>query len=300
MYIKNSFLFLLIVFTAQLFAQKEITYSDASASSVIIDGNASDWRQPFRYYDGSSKLEFSFRNDSQYLFLCIKTSDEIAQIKMLNAGLEFSVNTSKKTYASISFPLQRERNSSQPPELLNRDKQQRSNQKEMKRLMVAEIKTMKLKGFKNLPDGIYSIQIQEGIKTAIGIDSLGLLTAEYQIPFNLLFLQTDTVKPITASITLNGMDIPGGGMRPPMGNGQMPSRPPGGGMPPGGMGGGGMGGGEMDGSNIGSMNGNMRGSSMGGNPMGGGQNGPPPGFASFSNDNVQDKTIKLKLKLAIW
>lgn len=156
--------------------------------------------------------------------------------------------------------------------------------------MVAEVKTMKIKRFKSLPDGIYNVQIPKGIKTAIGIDSLGILTAEYRIPFELLFLIPDTVKPLSATIMLKGMAIAGGGM-PPQTDGQKPS----GGSPPGGM----------DRGNIGSMemrremDGNMGSSppgGMGGSPPSGGS---PPGLINGNDDLGQDRTIKIKLKLLL-
>jgi hypothetical protein len=308
MRVKYFLSILLLAVLVQLNAQKEITYSDLADSSIVADGDVSDWRQPFRYYDGALKLEFSIRNNAEYFFLCLRTSDDMTQMRMLNAGLEFTVNTGKKTYATIIFPLQRDHNSAQPGEFLTRDKQQHIDRTQIKRLMVSEIKTMKLKGFKGLPDGIYGIQTPEGIKAGMGIDSTGALVAEYQVPFKLLFVQADTLKPFSATLTLNRMEMPAG--MPPPGGGGMPGPPPGmgsGGMqgPPAGMGGGGMGaGGGMSGGDFGdggSMG--MGGTGMpgggGAGRMGGGQNGPPPGYG-FSNENAQDKTIKMKIKLAAW
>lgn len=296
--------FILLLLISKLQAQKEITYADNCDAVMTIDGEASEWKQPFRYYDGATKLEFSFRNNSRYLFLCIKTSDEMAQVRVLNAGLELSVSTSKKFYSSISFPMKREKNSAQPAEFLNQDRQKRVDRSEIKRLMVAEIKTMKIEGFKSLPSGIYSTDIPEGVKTATAIDTTGALIVEYRIPFSLLYVLPDTSKPISVSIMLGAMEMPGGDMPPP----------PGGGMqgPPDGMGGGrSMGGGDFGGGggmpNAGGMGGGdfggggVGGPGMGGGmPPGGGAGGPPPGGFGPAAEQGKEKTIKLKLKLASW
>lgn len=277
--------------TGNLFAQKGITVSDAVTTTHLTDGQATEWPDPFRYYDGAAKVEFSFANNAQYLYLCIKATDEMAQRKLMHNGLVFTIATGKKTNSVVTFPLKHERPSGQQQGNFERGNQQRRDIKAMKQLMVSEIKTMKLEGFKNLPDGIYSITTKEGIQTAAGLDSAGVFILEYQIPLALLFEKTDTIKPVTASLFIKGIEMPAGSNMAPPGGGNGNFR--GGGMP--------APGGEMNGPDAG-MGRPGNGGDFGGNggPPMRGQDGPPGGSFTGYTANSEDKTIKLKLKLSGW
>ena len=276
--IKNAFFFFFMIMTISLFAQKESVISEAVRSTITIDGLPNEWDETLRYYDGSSKLQFGFKNDSNNLYVCIKTSDEIAQLKIMMTGMEFSIQNGKKSQAVLTFPMEQkaDKRSRSRPDVA--DPNQSPDIKFMKRKMIAELVQMKLAGFTDLPNGIYNTETKSGIKVAINFDSLDELTLEYRIPFSLLSTKIDPVKPITADIHLYGLHMPGGnGMGPPSGNTQ-----PGGGM---GRGGGGMGGGMPPGG----MGGDMPPEGM----------GPPPGMDG-SNTISQEIFIKLKLKLAGW
>jgi hypothetical protein len=281
MHKKAGLILSLLITVAQLCAQKNTTYSELPAKPVEVDGSSAEWREPFRYYDGASKLQFSFRNDSNNLYFCIKTNDELAERKMTASGLEFTIETGKKTSATLTFPTPWQRSKSQVPEgaEMGRGAQARA----MKRRMASEIRLMKLKGFVNIPDGIYSIDTLQGLKVALDWDSLGQLTAEYKIPYALLFDKADTAKFYTASIVLKGLDIPAG-ERVRSQPDQQPSAN-----------------GDLEDGTTGSMNGNMRGA-MGGHDMGNSRTtGPPPGIMEGGGNTMgQDNTIKLKLKLASW
>jgi len=289
--IKNAFFLFLMIITLSLPAQKESVISDAIYSAITIDGLPNEWDETLRYYDGSSKLQFGFKNDSSNLYVCIKTSDEMAQLKIMTAGMELSIQTTKRALATIAFPMEKQpdRPSQIPPGV---DPNQRPDIKFMKRRMVAELVHMKLTGFADLPNGIYNTETKSGIKVAINFDSLDVLTVEYKIPLASLTSKIDPVKPISAEIHLYGLQMPGGnGMEPPPGNTQSGVGMPGGSM---GRGSGGMGGGMPSGG----MGGGMPTGGMGGDMPPEGM--PPPPGMDGNNTVSQEIFIRLKLKLARW
>ncbi len=267
-----------ICLAAQLSAQKNPTYSEPSVSPVVIDGNSREWRDPFRYYDGASKLQFSFRNDSANLYICIKTGDEQAQRKMTHGGLNFSIETAKKTTAVLNFPTPWQHLKSQVPE--GSAQGGRAEAKAMRRQMAIEIKAMKLKGFNGIPDGVYESE-KEGVIVSLNWDSLDLLTAEYKIPFNRLFAVTDTTKFFTALIVVKGLDIPVNSRMQPAA-GQNPNR-------------------DIEDGSLGTMNDNMRGHASSADMANSRSAAPPPGYMDGAGNTLgQDNTIKLSLKLASW
>lgn len=276
--VKVISVFCLWLVAGALSAQKNVVYSEPPVKPIVIDGHSADWNEPFRWYDGASKLQFSFCNDSANLYCCIKSNDEEAQEKMLHAGIELSIEAGKKSTALINFPTPWLRGKSALPDVGPGVK----NQNVMKGKMAAEVNLMKLKGFSTIPDGIYPINGKEGLYVAFAMDSLNELTVEYRIPYKLLFEKTDTTKLYTAGILLKGIERPAGNhmnsaaMQSPTNNN------------------------DIEDNNIGTMNGNMRGGQYGGmgNPQ---TTAPPPGYMSGPvNTLIQDNNVKLKLKLAGW
>ena len=48
------------------FAQSDVAKSNRIASLVKIDGDASEWHLPLRFYDSNTKLFFDFSNDDNF------------------------------------------------------------------------------------------------------------------------------------------------------------------------------------------------------------------------------------------
>ena len=273
-------LFLSTFLIGGIAAQKNIIYSEQPAKKIVVDGRSADWNEPFRYYDGASKLEFSFSNDSANLYCCIKTSDEEAQKKMLHGGIELSIEAAKKYSPMINFPTPWLRGKSALPEL---QPGAQGHANVMKGKMAAEVNLIKLKGFNTIPDGIYPINSKEGIEVAFSLDTLNELTAEYRIAYKLLFDKADTTKLFTAAILLKGLEMPAGNrmnssaMQTPTSNN------------------------DIEDNNIGTMNGNMRGGQYGNGNSNNQNLTPPPGYMNGPVNTLgQDNNVKLKLKLAAW
>src|SRR5450759_4772687 len=69
------------------FAQSDILKSNRIASVIKIDGDASEWHLPLRFYDNSTKLFFDFSNDDNNLYLCFQSKDDAEQMKIMRAGI---------------------------------------------------------------------------------------------------------------------------------------------------------------------------------------------------------------------
>ena len=146
-------------------------------------------------------------------------------------------------------------------------------------------KEMRIQGLLNIPDGLLPHDNLLEIRTAINWDKDDILTYELKIPFSVFWKESlsasDTIKPISIGIVINGLDLP----TPP--SGMDGSADGGTGAPSGGMGGGPPGGG---------MGGGPPGGGMGGGPPGGDMGGAPPGMGRMMEmAKSQETWIKLKL-----
>lgn len=78
------------------FAQSDILKSNRIASVIKIDGDASEWHLPLRFYDNSTKLFFDFSNDDNNLYLCFQSKDDAEQMKIMRAGITITLSTKGK------------------------------------------------------------------------------------------------------------------------------------------------------------------------------------------------------------
>ncbi len=81
--------------------------SQWQATPVVADGNAKEWSVPLGFYDGETKLQYTFSNDTKNLYLCMKAVDEKTQLKIIRAGLQVWVDTTGKNkhQTGILFPM---------------------------------------------------------------------------------------------------------------------------------------------------------------------------------------------------
>jgi len=267
---------------------------------IVIDGNPSEWPQPFRYYDGDTKLQFAVANDSNNIYLCFKVTDEPTEMRIFRAGMNIWVDPrgKRKQAVGINFPMKPTASAaSDMPRQQVQDVAGVPGQtygkrdfKQMKAKIIAHQQTLKVTGFAGIPDQLVPLINQYGVNVAFGWDSLDILCIEYQIPIaqtlNHKLTPADTIKPIGLGFVENAME--GGEHKQEGGEGR------GGG---GGMGGNGMGGGMggMGGGGMGGMGGGG-GMGHGGGGMGRGGGGGG-GAGSYSSAN-QEQKLWIKCKLA--
>ncbi len=259
---KKSGLFLLALLVFSSCSDKIYSSLQWQSKKVTTDGRIPEWENPLRLYDTKSKVNYTISNDSKNLYVCMKISDEISQIKILQGGMEFRIDTAGKKTLPIAFifPIAGQ-------QILQMGKSAEKNKKgfsediyrsAMKQEQLSQTKNAQLIGFKPPLGGFLSLpNTTSGISAAINMDSLGIMYYESVIPFSTFYKNeitaADTNKIFNFEIKVNALPTPsmnekanGGGKK---GSGGMGGRGMGGGGKSGGMKGGGQGGGNSSGNN---------------------------------------------------
>lgn len=85
--------------------QKEIS-SQPIKQPIVIDGKYGDWEGAWYYFD-NFQANLAVANDSQFFYLCLKTSDRQLTRRIFSRGLIVSFNPEgkKKPTLSIFYPL---------------------------------------------------------------------------------------------------------------------------------------------------------------------------------------------------
>ena len=183
-----------------LFAQDN-PVGEWTKNKVIIDGNAGEWDPPLKNYDSGTRLFFDFKNDSNNLYLCFQTRDELTEAKILRSGLKIILSNkiNGKHRSTIEFPLSASvaaqgRDEIQPDPMESRRNRQIS--------ILSKDTLMELKGFAT-ENGIISSRKTEGIRPAINWDSARTFTYEIAIPFKEMFGNRFELKDLSKEISLD-------------------------------------------------------------------------------------------------
>lgn len=234
---------------------------------VVADGKANEWSMPLDYFDSEAKIQYTFSNDRDNLYLCIKSADEQAQKKIINGGLQVWVDTTgkNKKQVGILFPVGNDEK--------KESREERKNTiPSLKRSFFNTPKEMLLTGFKSPLRGLTSVQANNDIGINLNWDSVNTLTYEAIIPFKTFYKPvlalSDSLKVFGISVTINGLTPPK--------DSEFSAKEANSGMPGGGAGGGGM---------------------PGARGMGGGGMGRT--HAGASNPLFDSHTVKTKLQLAV-
>lgn len=211
------FFILLAISTTLIHAQKFILNSSWRDSSIVIDGNPADWDQPFPYFDSKSKLQYSVVNDAKYIYISVKTNDEKAQMKIMRAGMDVSLDVSgkKKELATIHCPLKTNSklDVTNDPGEIDQQVIEKPDVKKMKVDWSESNKEVHTQGLKNvLGDFSAMDSADHGIQVAINWERDNTMTYELKVPFSAFFKDaitaSDTLKPITITVKVNAMDLP--------------------------------------------------------------------------------------------
>ena len=209
-----SLLILLITLTN---AQKYVLNSVWRDSTIIIDGSATDWEQPFPYFDSKSRLQYSVVNDAKYIYISIKTSDPKAQMKIMRAGMDlsFDVTGKKKEIATIHYPLKSNPKLDMAPNPDEVDQQtiEKPDVKKMQLDWAMADRSIHTQGLKGIPAALTDADtVKYGVYAAISWDRSETMTYEIRIPFSAFFKDAltapDTLRLISIGIKANAMDLP--------------------------------------------------------------------------------------------
>lgn len=198
---KTSLTIILIFITAFSFAQTKAT-SQWTNIEITIDGKAHDWNPPLKHYDNQTALFFDFKNDSNNLYLCFQTKDQINEAKIIRSGMRVilsdKINGKHKSVISFPLPFKHAAKLNQSDEIkpdpLAPGQSHHTS-------FLANDTLMEVKGFAN-KNGIISINNSD-IQAAINFDSSNILTYEIAIPIKELFGSDYKVKEVSKDISLN-------------------------------------------------------------------------------------------------
>ena len=170
------------------------------SKAVVVDGKSKEWTIPLRFYDNKSKLQYSFSNDMENLYFCIRATNEPEITKILHAGMQILIETKErnKQQALIKFPLANRMKFDFSQET------GRSTKKELgftRKKMVAAINEMELSGFKPPTGGLMTTNNSFGIVLQLGLDTLNDLIYEGIIPFKTFY--KDKLTPSDSSVSFN-------------------------------------------------------------------------------------------------
>jgi hypothetical protein len=179
--------------------------------NITIDGKPDEWPQPFRYYEGTTKLQFAFSNDTGNLYICLKITDEVTQLRLFNSGLNIWVDPKgkKKEAVGLFFPIAQAREPGegggqkrhhQGGDESGDQATQKTDQFRLRRHARAQQLTLHIKGFMGVPEQVLPLENSFGISAAFDWDTFDILTIEYKLPLALVLghvlSATDTVKAI--------------------------------------------------------------------------------------------------------
>jgi hypothetical protein len=286
----------LLVFLLVSCSSKVYYSSTWQDRKVTIDGNISEWKNPLRFYDQETGISYSISNDHKNLYLACSISNDLLQMKILQSGLVFGIDTlGKKSFpVNIKYPVP-DKQLSDPGTINNplsaAESAKKPDRTSFKLKLLSEAKELELTGFKSQIGKFINISDlnNHGISAAINIDQRGIMYYEAVIPFSTFYKNelspADSDKVFNYEIRIDPAsrsDRNSGNNTRQVGNGMR-----------GGMGGGGMrGGGMRGGSGMGG--GGMRGGGMNGNRMSG-ENGGNSYQRGPNLSGTTKTTVKLKL-----
>jgi len=293
--------FLIVLVTSCSVTEKISHWQD---KPITPDGIPAEYSIPLTHYDSDTKIQYTFSNDLENLYFCIRATEEEAQIKILRAGVQILIDTTgnEKGFISIHFPLPRDKNQGPPPNEkpdMKPDFNDSNMTKESKPFKgnmnpLFGLDEMQLDGFKGLINGRVPVN-SHGILFAIKIDADKNMTFEGVIPFKTFYKDklsaAEFAKQFVILVKLNAMISPQMEKdikKPPMnGDGNRPS-------------GGGDGGGRPGGNMRQGGGGMSPGSGMqqpGGGGMPEGKGGDVENTKTYPFETVN--TIKIKYRLAL-
>ena len=288
--------FLLIFATSCSVTEKISQWQD---KTIVPDGIPAEYTIPLNHYDSDTKIQYTLSNDLENLYFCIRATEEEAQIKILQAGVQILIDTTGrgKEFVSIQFPLPHDKSQGPPPNGKPDMKPEPNDSNKPKNPApgmnpMFGLDEMQLDGFKEGINGRISMENPFGIRFAIKVDAYKNMTFEGIVPFKTFFKDklsvADASGQFVVLININAMEAPKMAMK------DMPAAGDENRLP-----GGGEGGNRPDGNMRQGGGGMPPGNGMphGGGGMPEGRGGAVDNTKTYPFETVN--TIKIKYKLAL-
>lgn len=172
--------------------------SNPSVKEITIDGNDADWKDIAENSSPEKTFEYSVAHNSEYLFVRMKITNPVEQMKFLTGGMELWIDPTgrKAPKAKVVYPVKGELAATAlQPQNTSADKKQ--NQEMMHLNVRAQLVSMNRIGFKPEYSGRQTISQNTGFKGAINWNDADELIYELKIP----------VQAFTGTVSKDNMDL---------------------------------------------------------------------------------------------
>lgn len=197
MNIKFIYIFLLGFISFNSFAQEvpKIVWAD----SIHIDGNLTDWKNNTYYTFKTQDFDYSIANDDNYLYIAIRVSNNVQQLKAIYNGISITTNSDakEKSGPTVVFPLPdvaalRAMNSKEDYEKVGNNREAGLNL----------TRSISINGFPSIIDGKISLDNNYGIKVSAKIDSTDN-TLNYEAAISIKQLNINKNAPFALNLRIN-------------------------------------------------------------------------------------------------
>lgn len=180
-------------------ACKVETYTGSWAEKSVIAESNEDafFKNPLRFYNEETHLQYTILNDKRNVYIFIKATEQLAQLKIIKSGIMIKLDTNGKTkyQSSMLYPIQDKKNKASiaPPK----------DWETFVSRFTYDHAYMTLKGFKTITEEEYPIENDKNITVKISWDSIGVLRYKATIPFALFYKDSLTVNDSTKNIGIS-------------------------------------------------------------------------------------------------
>lgn len=197
--------------------------SAAAPPQIRVDGKNKEWNDGFLAHNKRTNIFYTLCNDDKNLYLVIKSDNVENNAKILAGGITFSVNADGKkkqkesinlTYPLISRTDRRGQGGGGGRRGMGRGGDRNAAQTAAERdsiaaatqqIQLAQVKEIKVTGFKDITDTLISIYNEYGIKASASIDKDRLFFYEMAIPLGKLGISPGSE--FAYNIKVNGLEI---------------------------------------------------------------------------------------------
>ena len=205
MNLKRISLLIPLLISGRLLHAQDVEENIRMVKPFKADGISGEWNEPLNQYNDATKLAFALANDDKNLYIIIESLDPQTTFSVLRGGITLNINTAgkKKDGMKLTFPLMErppmpkdgEEHRDHAPSTLERENEIHDP--------AAMNKSIRVAGFKNIPDGELPAINQDGIETGMSIHPNRDLIYELSIPLAQLQVGLDLKKPLVYNIKIN-------------------------------------------------------------------------------------------------
>ena len=222
--------------------------SNSLEKRITVDGNASDWSN--LHYLDDFKVNIGFRNDNEYLYMCLATNEYPKVMQMFRSGFIVWFETNDGKTLGIKYPffdISRHNNNFRKEGM-----DRRGNPDEFIKEMINNQDEIQIVNKDKFPLTMLPKGNNEGIKAALGMES-GQFVYELKVPLNTnkkFSYEVAAIPGDNLKIKFETEQVNRENIRNSTGRGMGEMQPPEGGENPGGFGGGRRGGGRGRGAGF--------------------------------------------------